>query len=255
MKLRLVPFAYGFRPFFLLAGVYAVAGMSVWLWMYGTASSPVSPLPPHLWHGHEMLYGLIGAVVAGFLLTAVPNWTGGRGFAGAPLILLVILWFLGRMAFAAVGAMPLAVLGLAELSFMPAVMAAIAPSLFRARNRNRILLLVITAFWATDLRFVLALQAGDFAAASRAILVGIGVILFLVTIIGGRIVPAFTANALRARGVIALRSRSWPPSPARCISCVWQAGTASSRVAIRSSGFCTSPISGCRSGSCCGRCS
>jgi uncharacterized protein involved in response to NO len=86
---------------------------------------------------------------------------------------------------------------------MPAVMAAIAPSLFRARNRNRILLLVIAAFWATDLGFFIALQGGDFAAASHALQVGIGVILFLVTIIGGRIVPAFTANALRAKGVAA----------------------------------------------------
>jgi uncharacterized protein involved in response to NO len=203
MKIRLVPFAYGFRPFFLLAGIYAAVGMSAWLWMYGAGSSPMGPLPPHLWHGHEMLYGFIGAAVAGFLLTAVPNWTGSRGFAGAPLILLVVLWLLGRMAFVSVGTLPPVVLGLAELLFMPAVMAAIAPALFRARNRNRALLLVITLFWATDLRFVLALHGGDFGAASHALLVGTGVILFLVTIIGGRIVPAFTANALRARGIAA----------------------------------------------------
>jgi uncharacterized protein involved in response to NO len=76
MNSRWVPFAYGFRPFFLLAGIYAAIGMSVWLWAYIAGWSPLPSLPPQLWHSHEMLFGFIAAAVAGFVLTAVPSWTG-----------------------------------------------------------------------------------------------------------------------------------------------------------------------------------
>jgi uncharacterized protein involved in response to NO len=209
MNRRWVPFAYGFRPFFLLAGVFAAVGMSAWLWIYTTGSSPFLPLPHHLWHSHEMLFGFIGAAVAGFVLTAVPSWTGSRGFAGAPLITLVILWFAGRIAFAFFGALPLMFVIAAEILFLPAVIATIAPSLLRTRNRNMVLLLVIVAFWAADLFFLHAVHAGDFAAASAALRAGIDVILLLMTIIAGRVVPPFTANALRKRGMdVSLRSRT-----------------------------------------------
>jgi uncharacterized protein involved in response to NO len=164
-------------------------------------------MPPQLWHSHEMLFGFIGAAVVGFVLTAVPSWTGSRGFAGAPLIVLVILWFAGRIAFTFYDAVPFVFVILAEVLFLPAVIATIAPSLLRTRNRNMVLLLVIAAFWAVDLVFLYAAHAGDVAAASAALRVGIDVILFLLTIIAGRVVPSFTANALRKQGMDAsLRS-------------------------------------------------
>jgi uncharacterized protein involved in response to NO len=207
MNRRWVPFAYGFRPFFLLAGIYAAVGMLVWLWAYIAGWSPLWSLPPQLWHSHEMLFGFIAAAVAGFVLTAVPSWTGSRGFAGAPLIALVMLWFAGRIAFAFFDAIPLAIVILAEVLFLPAVIVTIAPSLFRTRNRNVVLLLVIAAFWAADLVFLHAVRSGDIAAASAALRVGVDVILFLLTIIAGRIVPSFTANALRRQGMeVSLRS-------------------------------------------------
>ena len=201
------PFAYGFRPFFLLAGAYAAVGMAAWLWAYITGSSPLQSLPPQVWHSHEMLFGFVGAAVAGFVLTAVPSWTGSRGFAGVPLIALVVLWCAGRIAFGFLDAMPIVFVMLAELLFLPAVIVTIAPSLFRTRNRNMVLLLVIAAFWVADLFFLRAVQAGDVVAASAALRAGIDVILFLITIIGGRVVPSFTANALRKRGMnVSLRS-------------------------------------------------
>jgi len=201
MNNRLTPFAYGFRPFFLLAGVYAAVGMSAWLWIYVTGSLPLRSLPPQLWHSHEMLFGFIGAAVAGFVLTAVPSWTGSRGFAGAPLIALTILWLAGRIAFAFFNSIPLIFVILAEILFLPAVIVTIAPSLLRTRNRNIVLPLVIAAFWAADLAFLYAVHAEDVVAASSALRAGIDVILFLLTIIAGRIVPSFTANALRKKGV------------------------------------------------------
>jgi uncharacterized protein involved in response to NO len=207
MNSRWVPFAYGFRPFFLLAGIYAAIGMSVWLWAYIAGWSPLASLPPQLWHSHEMLFGFIAAAVAGFVLTAVPSWTGSRGFAGAPLVVLVMLWLAGRIAFAFFDEIPLDLVILAEVLFLPAVIVTIAPSLFRTRNRNIVLLLVIAAFWAADLVFLHAIRSGDIAAASAALRVGIDVILFLLTIIAGRIVPSFTANALRNQGMeVSLRS-------------------------------------------------
>ena len=93
-------FDYGFRPFFWAAGAFALLGLVAWLWVYATGAFPLRGQPPQLWHGHEMLYGFVGAAIAGFLLTAVPSWTGGRGVAGAPLILLAVLWLAGRLAFA-----------------------------------------------------------------------------------------------------------------------------------------------------------
>jgi len=207
MNNRWVPFAYGFRPFFLLAGVYAAVAMSFWLWAYNKGLSLPGPLPSQLWHSHEMLFGFIAAAVAGFVLTAVPSWTGSRGFAGAPLIALVILWFAGRLAFLFFDAVPFVFVGLAEMLFLPAVIATIAPSLFRTRNRNTVLLLVIAALWAADLVFLYAVQAGDVATASAALRAGIDVVLILLTIIAGRVVPPFTANALRKRGIdVSMRS-------------------------------------------------
>ena len=207
MNNRWVPFAYGFRPFFLLAGVYAAVAISFWLWAYNKGLSLAGPLPSQLWHSHEMLFGFIAAAVAGFVLTAVPSWTGSRGFAGAPLIALVILWFAGRLAFLFFDAVPFVFVGLAEMLFLPAVIATIAPSLFRTRNRNTVLLLVIAALWAADLVFLYAVQAGDVATASAALRAGIDVVLILLTIIAGRVVPPFTANALRKRGIdVSMRS-------------------------------------------------
>ena len=98
MKMSL--FNYGFRPFFLAAGVAAMVLVPLWASsvVYGTPLG--NPWPPTLWHGHEMLFGFIVSAVAGFMLTAVPSWTGRKGFAGRPLILLALLWLGGRMLIA-----------------------------------------------------------------------------------------------------------------------------------------------------------
>src|SRR5690606_13700692 len=98
------------------------------------------------------------------------------------------------------GVLPFAVVAVAELAFMPALAATIAPSLLRTSNRNAPLLLVLFVFWAVDGAFLYALRDGDFLVASRALRLALDLVLVLVTVIGGRIVPAFTASALRRRG-------------------------------------------------------
>jgi uncharacterized protein involved in response to NO len=203
-------FAYGFRPFFLAAGVYALLGLIVWLWAYTTGAQLLPSRPAQLWHGHEMLYGFVGAAMAGFLLTAVPSWTSARGFAGKPLILLAALWLTGRLAFAAAAVLPLAIVAVCELAFIPVLAGMLAPPLLRARNRNSPLLFVLASVWLTDVVFLYALVRDDVLLARTTLLVAIDIVLLLVTVIGGRIVPAFTANALRARGLAPdLRASRW----------------------------------------------
>jgi uncharacterized protein involved in response to NO len=203
-------FAYGFRPFFLAVGVYAVLGLIAWLWIYMTGAQPLPSQPAQLWHGHEMLYGFVGAAIAGFLLTAVPSWTSARGFAGTPLILLAALWLTGRLAFAAAAVLPLTIVAVFDLAFIPVLAGMLAPPLLRARNRNSPLLLVLASFWLTDVVFLYALMRDDVLLARTTLLVAIDIVLLLVTVIGGRIVPAFTASALRARGLATdLRTSRW----------------------------------------------
>lgn len=193
-------FAYGFRPFFWAAGVFAALAVIAWLWIYRTGVLPLQGLPPQLWHGHEMLFGFVAAAIAGFLLTAVPSWTGARGFAGMPLVLVAIAWLAGRLAFAAAAVLPVKLIALCELSFIPGLAILLLPPLLRARNRNTPLLLVLAAVWISDAVFLYGLMRGDAQLARATMLVAIDIVLLLVTIIAGRIIPAFTANALRTAG-------------------------------------------------------
>lgn len=201
-------FAYGFRPFFLLAGCYGIVSVLVWLWLYRTGTSPLPGMPPQLWHGHEMLFGFVGAAVAGFMLTAVPSWTGSRGFAGLPLVVLTLIWILARAAFALASHLPPVMVAVAELAFIPSLLVLVAPPVLRSGNRNLPVLFVLFIFWCLDAAFLWAVKHADAVLARQMLLATLGVVMLLITVIGGRIVPAFTGNALRARGIDApLRAR------------------------------------------------
>lgn len=204
-----MPFAYGFRPFFLVAGLFAAASVTTWLWLYGTGAVPDARMPPQFWHGHEMIFGFIAAAVAGFLLTAVPSWTGSRGFSGLPLIVLTATWLAGRIAFSLGDALPFGLLAALELAFLPGVILLIAPTLLRNSNRNIRLLLVLFALWAMDALFLYGIAREDIAMSAAALRGGLGLVLVLITVIGGRIVPAFTRNALSQNGADAV-IRSYP---------------------------------------------
>jgi uncharacterized protein involved in response to NO len=207
---RFALFAYGFRPFFLAAGLSAVLVVPAWLAMIAQGTMPLGALPPQLWHAHELFYGFVGAALAGFLLTAVPSWTGAKGFGGWPLAAVASAWLLGRFAFALANAVPLWALAAAELAFLPGVAILLAPPLVRSRNRNTPLLLILAALWIADAVFLAGLARQDPLLASRSLRVAIDLMLIVVTVIGGRIVPSFTANALRRRGEAPeIRSRPW----------------------------------------------
>jgi uncharacterized protein involved in response to NO len=207
---RLALFAYGFRPFFLAAGLSAALIAPAWLAMLARGTRPLGALPPQLWHAHELFYGFVGAALAGFLLTAVPGWAGAKGFAGWPLGAVTFAWLLGRLAFAFASSLPFWALAVAELAFLPGVALLLAPPLLRSRNRNTPLLFVLALLWIADAVFLAGIAREGPLLASRSLRVAIDLMLLVVTIIGGRIVPSFTANALRRRGEApAIRSLPW----------------------------------------------
>jgi uncharacterized protein involved in response to NO len=201
-------FRYGFRPFFLAAGLAALLLVPWWAAALAWGVPLGTSWPAALWHGHEMLFGFIVAAVAGFLLTAVPSWTGARGFAGWPLAVLVGLWLIGRVGVSAPAVLPLPAVAALDLSFLPALAGFVLLPLVRARNRNSPLLAVLLGLWLTDAAFYWGLAHADSVLARHALLVGIDIVLLLVTVIGGRIVPAFTSSALKQQGA-GISLRAW----------------------------------------------
>jgi uncharacterized protein involved in response to NO len=190
--------ASGFRPTFLAVGIAAVLLLPTWVLIWGFGLSLPSRWPPTLWHAHEMVFGFVGMGIAGFLLTAVPNWTGQRGFSGAPLASLVVLWLLGRALIATSAAWPEVLVAVVDVGFLVLLGVLVAPPLLRSTNRNTPLLVVLALFAACNAATHWALAHADPGLGQHAILIAIDIALLLVTIIGGRIIPTFTANALRA---------------------------------------------------------
>lgn len=207
--LRPLPlFAKGFRPFFLLAALYAVLIVPVWLAIWSGLASPGGYLPLVSWHAHEMLSGFALAVIAGFLLTAVGNWTGRETAQGASLGALALLWVAGRVAMLASGTLPRGVVALVDLAFVPALGLCLAPPLLAARDRrNFVMLAVLGVLFATNaVVHLTALGVLEPEAAAHAHVVALDVIVLLISIIGGRVFPMFTRNAT---GVSSIRSLPW----------------------------------------------
>lgn len=193
--------AYGFRPFFLLAGVWAVVPMTAVPWALAGHGWPAGATSPFLWHGHEMLLGFVTAAIAGFLLTAVPSWTGGRPVSGAGLAGLVALWLAARLFSAPLAQPPGAVGQVLALAFLPVLAVTVAVPLARAGNvRNLPLLGALALLFAADVAFQ-GPRFGWFRAPPfDPLRLALNTVLLLVAVIGGRIVPAFTRNALRQLG-------------------------------------------------------
>ncbi len=208
---RLVIFDYGFRPFFFGAGAWAAIAVAIWLAMLSGRIESPSALDPMVWHVHEMVFGFAAAAIGGFILTAVPNWTGRAPVAGGLLAGLVAAWLAGRVAVlwsASIGAEAAAVL---DLLYLAALCAVAAREIVAGGNkRNLPIAVVIGLLGVCNLLVHLEqLGAGETAAIGNRL--GIAVILLLVTVIGGRITPAFTRNWLRGHGDDAdPRGPGWP---------------------------------------------
>ena len=177
-------FALGFRPMYLLAGVYAALSVPLWAlqhagWLPGANV---------LWHAHEMLFGYVFAVIAGFLLTAVRSWTGLGTPAGAPLAVIASLWLTARVL--ALYSLPAA--ALADAAFAIAVAWGIGRPLVLSRNRNAFFIAIVLALGAASIVFQ--------AYPRLALALGLDVVLLVMTVVAGRVVPGFTNNAIPGAG-------------------------------------------------------
>src|SRR5690606_18482080 len=186
---------YGFRPFFLLAGVHGVVAVPLWLW--SEASGMRGPFVAADWHVHEMIFGYIGAVIAGFVLTAVPNWTGRMPLSGTPLALLALSWLAGRLAIATVPS-PVPALAI-DLVFPLTLTGAVLREIIAGRNwRNAPLAALLTLF--TTALALHHLEAAGMSTPGLSVRIALGTIALMIALIGGRVTPSFTRNWLVRRG-------------------------------------------------------
>lgn len=190
-------FALGFRPFFLGAAAFAALAVALWAAAYLGWLGDFAPRGGWLaWHLHEMPFGFACAVIAGFLLTAVQNWTGSPGLRGAPLIALFGLWMAARIAWLW-PAIPVAWAMVPELLFLPAVAFRVGRQLGRIYQRRNYPLVGLLVLLATaDAMASVAQLQQDFALLRQAAWAALWLIGAVIVLIGGRIIPAFTANGL-----------------------------------------------------------
>jgi uncharacterized protein involved in response to NO len=188
-------FSYGFRPFFLAGAAWSAACVVLWApqfigeWSLRTAYAPLD------WHTHEMLYGYVAAVIAGFLLTAIPNWTGRLPICGLPLVALTAIWASGRVAILLSFQLGILVAGLIDIAFLAALAAVAAREVIAGRNwRNLRVLAVVGVLIAGNVVF--HAEVYTYGMTDYGIRIGIGAVILLISIVGGRVVPSFTRNWL-----------------------------------------------------------
>jgi len=195
-------FSYGFRPFFLLGSLYAGMAILAWLPMFNGDIALPTAFAPRDWHIHEMLYGYLTAVMTGFLLTAIPNWTGRLPLQGRPLFMLVSAWVAGRLAVATSLWTGLLLAAAIDVSFLLLVMTFAAREIAAGASRQTLKILAVLAVFAVgNICFHLeAYLAGEVVYGTR---LGIAAAIMLIVIVGGRVVPSFTHNWLAKHGVAA----------------------------------------------------
>ena len=187
--------AAGFRAFFLLASIQAALAMMAWLPAFYGELRLSTAFAPRDWHVHEMLYGYLPAVVTGFLFTAIPNWTGRLPLRGTPLLALVGVWIAGRLCVTFSATTTWWVALLVDASFLLLVASAAAREIIAGRNwRNLMVVMLVVILLAGNIAF--HVEAHVSGQADTSIRVGIAVVVFLISLIGGRIIPSFTRNWL-----------------------------------------------------------
>ena len=188
-------FSYGFRIFFLSAAIWAAVGILLWLPVYlgllpfSTAFSALD------WHIHEMLFGYAAAAIAGFLLTAIPNWTGRLPVNGAPLAALASLWLAGRIAMLASSNLGVVLTALIDVAFLAALAFVCAREIIAGKNwRNLRVLGVVSVLLASNVFF--HVENAVHGAADYSVRLALAAVIVLIALVGGRIVPSFTNNWL-----------------------------------------------------------
>ena len=211
----------GFRPFFLLAGLWACLAIPIWIAFFAGLGQAQTAFTPIVWHVHEMTFGFGAAAVAGFLLTAIPNWTGRMPLQGGPLALLVLLWIIGRLAVLFSARIGIGIAAALDLAFPSVFLAAIAREIIGGRNWLNLPMLGALALLLIGNLLVHLESLGISQTAESGNRLGVATLLMLISLIGGRIIPSFTRNWLAKH-----RPGASMPAPFNVIDRVALAATA-----------------------------
>jgi len=197
--------AMAFRPFYLAAALFGASAVIAWVAGFGGSAA----LPGALWHGHEMIWGYAGAVIVGFLLTAVATWTGQPPLSGRPLAGLFSLWMAARLAAVGEAGAPW-LTGLCSVGFFLAAAAALAVPIWRSRNRrNSLVPLLLIAFGLADGGFLLAAHGALAIDPQRLLMTGLVLVAAFITVIGLRVIPFFAHRALQTPQITHPRWAGW----------------------------------------------
>ena len=203
-KIYTTIFSGAFRPLFMLAGLYAPLVLLLWLgYFFGGLTLPAQRINPFLWHSHEMVFGFVAAAMGGFAFTAVANWTGRPPLKGTSLLILCGLWLLGRFAmlFLEPGWWAM----LLDLAYLFLVIVLLTRELYLGQNRrNYIVVAVLSSLCLFNVAYHLELSGnfnGILTTSGASMRGAILSVVLMIALIGGRIIPAFSGNWLRARAV------------------------------------------------------
>jgi uncharacterized protein involved in response to NO len=191
-------FSYGFRPFFLGGAAWSVACIALWFPQFMGQLPLHTAYAPLDWHIHEMLYGYVAAVIAGFLLTAIPNWTGRLPINGAPLMSLAALWLAGRFAILFSAQLGIPAAAVIDIAFLAIIAVVAAREIIAGRNWRNLRVLVLIGILIAG-NVVFHAEVCLFGGADYGMRIGIAAVIMLIALVGGRIVPSFTHNWLARR--------------------------------------------------------
>ncbi len=202
-------FELGFRPFFSAAGLFAVVSVLVWMALYVFAAHlPMATIAPMYWHAHEMIYGYVMAVVAGFLLTAVGNWTGVRTFSGSPLAMLLLLWLVGRIAFFLPMERALLLAAGADLLFMIGLIVGVSLPVIKVRQWKQLGIVskLLFMLFANGLFYAGLLGYAE-QGVRWGLYLGLYLILALIFVMARRVIPFFIERGVAEQ--FSARNRLW----------------------------------------------
>ncbi|WP_050603736.1 NnrS family protein [Ruegeria sp. 6PALISEP08] len=209
-------FSEGFRVFFLSAGIYGVfAGIAWGVWLASLDGllpyvEQSYAMPPVMWHAHEMIFGYATAALGGFFLTAVPNWTGAPEARARFITFVALIWMAGRLAVWFSAALPSLAVALIDLSFVPILALKVASQLIRRpKPQNMVFLYLLSLIWVSNLMVHLEWVGVTSDTLNIGVRAGLLALCSMIAILGGRITPAFTRNAMKRAGE---PEASWPVS-------------------------------------------
>ena len=191
--------SYGFRPFFLGAALWACIAMVLWIGLLSGSWSFAIGYGVVAWHAHEFLFGYIAAVMTGFLLTAIPNWTGRLPLQGMPLLALFLLWLAGRAAMLQTDWIGTGTAASIDCVYLITVTAVISREIVAGSNWRNLRVVVLVALTAiANIAFQAEMLVS--AAPNYGLRLGVAAIVALIMVVGGRVTPSFTSNWLTRQG-------------------------------------------------------